>query len=263
MKCLQALFDTALPTGVCSLIVYLVDDGSTDGTTEAVEKQFPEVHIIKGTGNLYWNKGMRLAWKNAADSRKFDFYLWLNDDTFLDKEALIEIFHDYEEAKEIKNTEIIISAACRSGINTDVYSYGGRTENGPVIPNGKLQMCKYINGNAVLVPKSIHEKLGNLSDDYTHGIGDNDYGLRALQNGFLCFTTKSFVATCPPNIGIPGWCDPKVPFKNRWRLFHSVRGLNIKEYIKFRKKFWGIQWVVFTIKAYAKMISPSLYQKIS
>lgn len=260
LRCLEALSKATLPEEY-NIDIYLVDDGSTDGTGLAVEKKFPEVNVIKGTGNLFWNQGMRLAWKTAAETREFDFYMWLNDDTVLDKAALTEMFKSYEEAKKLKNKEVIITAACRSGIDNDIFSYGGRNENGPVIPNGKLQMCKYINGNAVLVPKSIYEQLGNLSNDYTHGIGDNDYGLRALQKGFLCFTTKVFIATCPPNVGIPGWCDPKLPFKKRWDLFHSVRGLNIKEYIKFRKNFWGIQWVIFAIKAYMKMISPTLYQK--
>ena len=35
--------------------IYLVDDGSTDGTSEAVKKNFPQVNIIKGDGTLFWN----------------------------------------------------------------------------------------------------------------------------------------------------------------------------------------------------------------
>ena len=45
--------------------VYLVDDGSTDGTDEAVKATFPKVNVIRGTGNLYWAKGMELAWKTC------------------------------------------------------------------------------------------------------------------------------------------------------------------------------------------------------
>lgn len=32
----------------------VVDDGSTDGTSEYLKKNFPEVKILNGDGSLYW-----------------------------------------------------------------------------------------------------------------------------------------------------------------------------------------------------------------
>ena len=48
--------------------IILVDDGSTDGTAVAVKDSHPEVNIIQGDGNLFWNRGMHLAWKSAANT---------------------------------------------------------------------------------------------------------------------------------------------------------------------------------------------------
>lgn len=241
----------------------MVDDGSTDGTGDAVEKEFPEVNVIKGTGNLFWNQGMRMSWKTAAETKEFDFYLWVNDDTILDRDGLVKILNTYGEAKIFEQNEVLITAACRAVLGKNNFSYGGRNEAGPVIPIGELQTCKYMNGNAVLIPQIIFKALGNLSNDYTHGMGDFDYGLRAAKNNFKCYTTKTYVATCPPNEGIPGWCNPENTLKKRWILLHSPLGLNIKEYNKFRKKFWKKKWMIFAIKAYSKMLSPRLYNKIS
>ncbi len=261
LQCLQTLHEATLPIDY-TFEVFLVDDGSTDGTGEVIKMEFSEVNIIKGTGNLFWNQGMRLAWKKASEIKDYDFYLWLNDDTILDKDGLERILKSYLQAKIFEQNEVLITAACRAVLGENKFSYGGRNETGPVIPNGELQKCKYINGNAVLVPKIIFKVLGNLSKDYTHGIGDFDYGLRAAKNGFKCYTTKNYVATCSPNLGIPGWCNPENSFKKRWKLLHSPLGLNIKEYNKFRKKFWGKKWMIFAIKAYSKMLSPKLYNKI-
>lgn len=47
-----------------SFSVYMVDDGSTDGTADAVSEMFPQTHVIRSEGNLFWNQGMRLAWKD-------------------------------------------------------------------------------------------------------------------------------------------------------------------------------------------------------
>src|SRR6266480_1904244 len=62
--------------------VFLVDDGSTDGTSKIVLDEFPEAKVIEGTGELYWNRGMRLAWCHALEANPA-FYLWLNDDMIL------------------------------------------------------------------------------------------------------------------------------------------------------------------------------------
>lgn len=259
LNCLESFYSSLIPSAN-KFDVFLLDDGSTDGTGEAVGERFPNINVIEGNGSSFWAGGMRLAWKTASEAKNYNFYLWLNDDTMLDPAAIEQLFFVYQKAKEIKNKETIVAGACRKAPKLDEFSYGGRNEEGPVIPNGNLQECKYINGNIVLIPNEIHKVLGNISSDYTHGIGDNDYGLRAIKNGFKCFTTRTYIATCSPNEGIPTWCNPKVSLKKRWNAFHSPLGLHIKEYIHFRKKFWGSKWMIFAVKAYLQMLSPQFYK---
>jgi len=261
LQCLRALSDSNKQADVI-LEIFLVDDGSTDGTSQAVAQYFPNVHVYNGDGSLFWNQGMRLAWEKAAEYDDYDHFLWLNDDTILDKHAL-EVLLQVDQLARSRSELWLITAACRATCESDVFSYGGRTDHGPVLPNGELQECKYINGNLVLIPKDLFLKLGNLSKDYTHGIGDNDYGLRCIEAGGKCYTTPMYVATCPPNEGIPGWCNPEVPLRKRWSLLHSPKGLNIREYNRFRKRFWGSKWMVFALKAYLKTLVPRFYGYIS
>lgn len=73
--------------------VFLVDDGSTDGTGEEVKRMFEcsnvlNGRVIKGNGNLFWAKGMRLAWETATEEGDWDAYLWLNDDAELSGNAI-------------------------------------------------------------------------------------------------------------------------------------------------------------------------------
>lgn len=261
LECLQALFDSVRHVTI-QLNVFLVDDGSSDGTSEAVNQSYPDVVTVMGDGSLFWNQGMIVAWKKAVEFTEFDFFLWLNDDTLMDKDALMVLLETDEVVRK-KNELRLITAACRASASSDVFSYGGRTDTDKVIPNGEIQECKYVNGNLVLIPKVLFSKLGYLSSNYTHGIGDNDYGLRCLELGGKCYTTAKFIATCPPNEGIPGWCNPEVPLRKRWQLLHSPQGLNIKEYNTFRKRFWGRKWVIFAMKAYIKTIIPRMYHGIS
>ena len=58
----------------------VVDDGSTDGTSEIMSKTFSEVTLLKGDGNLWWpgvtNLGVKYALKNG-----FKYIICLNNDT--------------------------------------------------------------------------------------------------------------------------------------------------------------------------------------
>ena len=77
LKCLEQLYNQ-LPLREYQVDIYLTNDGCTDGTPEAINQKYPQIHIIQGTGNLFWNRGMYLAWQEAAKN-DYDFYLWLND----------------------------------------------------------------------------------------------------------------------------------------------------------------------------------------
>src|SRR5688572_10790388 len=155
VQCLEHLFKQAGIEKQFTLNTYLVDDGSTDGTSEEVSKRFPSVNIIKGNGELYWNGGMHLAWKTAVEKKRHDFYLWLNDDTFIFPDAIQEMLACYALAGEA------IICGSTSTEKTKEFSYGGRTMDEKVlIPNGQLQECHIMNGNFVLISDAITKIVG-------------------------------------------------------------------------------------------------------
>jgi glycosyltransferase involved in cell wall biosynthesis len=90
----------------CSLHVILVDDGSTDGTSAAVLAEFSNVEILHGDGSLFWNRGMHWAFDHALKTG-YDAYLWLNDDTILFKDALINLANTYEELSNRTGTDVL------------------------------------------------------------------------------------------------------------------------------------------------------------
>ena len=74
LSCLKSVYAQAEVKDL-SLTIYLVDDGSSDGTSNAVSSAYPEVNVLFGDGNLYWNGGMNLAWRTAI-KECFDYYIW-------------------------------------------------------------------------------------------------------------------------------------------------------------------------------------------
>jgi len=99
LVCLSALKNQKLSRNL-AIEVFLLDDGSTDGTAEAVSREFPDVHMITGDGTLFWNRGMHRSF-SVAIKREFDYYMWLNDDSVLHKNALEVLLMTSQEVASV------------------------------------------------------------------------------------------------------------------------------------------------------------------
>lgn len=166
--------------------IYMVDDGSTDGTADAVAREFSDIKIVKGNGTLFWGGGMRTAWKVAIESSiNYSYYIWYNDDSILFPDALEILLGD------MSNNSIITGAFCD---DDGKVSYGGKDENNVLItPDGKLQPVYYMNGNLVLIPIDVVDNIGLIDKRLIHSGGDFEYGLRAKKNGYNVFLTTRYV----------------------------------------------------------------------
>lgn len=255
MRCLENL-QQSNPNHV-DLDVFLVDDGSTDGTGHAVRNQFPSVKVIQGTGNLYWNRGMHLAWKTAATQSDFDYFMLLNDDTFLFPNALEELLAC---ATQTYNKAVICAAFC--GEQSQVFTYGGRDKIGnPIVPNGTVQPCYSINGNCLLVSKTIFDVVGNLDPLFPHAIGDFDYGQRAMAKGFDLVTTRRFLGNCESNAMLPKWCYASVPLKERIKALYSPLGNSHPKYyfIYVKRHFGWFLAIKHICSIHLRLLIPSLW----
>jgi GT2 family glycosyltransferase len=250
------VFSQTIPEQM-ELQVFLCDDGSSDGTGQLVESLFPQVQILRGNGSLFWGGGMRAAWQFARKSGKFDFFLWLNDDTYLLDNALSDLFEDYFSLTE----PAILIGSCYDSFSKKI-SFGGAIHERKVIPDGSLREVELINGNLVLIPEVIDSVLNGISRDFTHYYGDYDYGLRAQKAGFKCFIAKKYLATCDENEAVP-WGTGDVAFKTRWKTIHHVKGLALSEYYVFLSAHKGRLSALKTVfSIYFKVLFPGAHQRI-
>ena len=259
LSCLQSLFGATMPEGY-KTEVFLVDDGSTDGTGEAVEKCFPQVTVIQGDGNLYWNKGMNLAWKNAVETFDYDFYLWLNDDVILKNESIEVLLKDFRTAGA---DNVIIAGVCQSANGMVTYGgYNSLAKKIELTPNGEIQQCEYFNGNVVLVPSAVFKRVGFLDPIFHHGQGDFDYGLKAKKSGIQSFVSSSFVGECERNKELPRWCNPRYPLLVRVKSFKSPLGGRPGSTFIFQRKYIGFVPALFHyVTIHMRLIFPSLWKK--
>ncbi|CAD7767057.1 MAG: hypothetical protein DNFNHJIP_00463 [Candidatus Argoarchaeum ethanivorans] len=241
-----------------NLDVYLVDDGSTDGTKQAVANKYKNIKILEGDGKLYWCGGMRLAWSEAMKTH-YDAYLWLNDDTLLYEGALMTLITTWKHKLAIGKGGIIVGTTCDSKIGK--ASYGGylNDSSNPIEPLEVPQRCDLINGNIVLVPNHVFERLGNLSNIYTHSMGDKDYSLRAGKKGIPIWVAPGFQGECKRN-SPPEWTLEVFPLVHRFKILHSPKGLPPREYRAYLKLRNGNRWPLYMIKLYLRVFIPQLWR---
>ena len=189
LECLRRL----MPQLSLSDKVFLVDDGSTDGTGARVRSAYPTVHVIDGDGSLYWAKGMRKAWDVAEEDGIYDFYLWLNDDVKLHDNAIEEIIRDMELAS---SPSCVVVGACEYG---GCCTYSATDANDcRIVPNGNPQRAAgWLNGNVVLVPRVVSKRIGRISSDYSHARADYDYAERLKLVNIPFFVSSHYVGICP------------------------------------------------------------------
>lgn len=205
--------------------VYLLDDGSTDGSGEAITERFPQVKVAHADGTLFWNQGMRHIWQIASDEHDYDFYLWVRSRISLKEGALTAML---ENSNFLRHKAIVVGTSVDDQGN---ISYGGRTQSNkliepdPIIP----KPCFTFDGNFVLVPRSVYKILGNLDQSYRHHFGNHDYGVRAGKNNISSVVCPGILCTCNEDKGIPKWRDASYSLKERYQFVTSPTGVPFKE----------------------------------
>ena len=239
------------------LRVFLVDDGSTDGSGQAVHDAYPDAEIIRGTGDLYWCGGMRLAFDRAQASADHDYLLWLNDDTLLGADTLVRMVSLHRRLVEGRSQDAIVVGSIVDPI-TGQPTYGGLRRIGPLPftrtlkPSDQPQRCHTLHGNCVLVPSAIAESLGNLDEALTHGRGDIDYGLRAARHGFEVWTCPGIAGTCVGN-PIGEWRNLQLPLARRLQALHDPK-YAIAEKMAVARRHYGLLWFLSPLAVYAFIV---------
>ena len=265
LACLQRLQEQVLANDV-SLTVYLTDDASSDGTAKAAATAFPDIHVYSGNGSLFWAGGMRRSWQEAVKNNP-DFYLLINDDTVLLSTAIGSLLKTYSESLLLYAKPAICVGSTKDNI-TGKTSYGGRRLvsrkkiiNYLVENNEAPAECDLGNANIMLVPRAVVEKIGILSDAYTHGIADYDYTLTAKKNGFPVLVAPGILGICEDDHG-NAWKPQNTKLKDRIKYSFSPKGLAYNEYLYFIRKHFPLHYPAAFSKLWLKTLFPFLWDTI-
>jgi len=259
LRALDSLHKQLLPAGY-SLDICLVDDGSTDGTGEAVKSVYPKIAVLKGTGDLYWAGGMRFGWEHYVKQQELDYLLVFNDDVELYSNALVSLFSAANEVATSGNDTYAITGAFKESV-TGSIAYGGVVRNsrwhplrfGKIAPTEKIQDCDTLNMNLVLISKEALKQIGFLSKDFVHAKADYDFGLRLREEGGRIVLAAGYIGECSTN-SINGTSEePGISFKERWKRLTSIKEQSPHQRALYYRRHGGFMWPIFWVLPYIRI----------
>jgi GT2 family glycosyltransferase len=236
----------------------VIDDGSTDGTADAIREQYPMVEILTGDGNLWWTGAIALGMQYAYE-RGAEFFIWLNDDCQLSKGTIDNLVSFASE-----HPGAIVGCQGVESENSDAIAFGGKFKTWKGYrfihpPANTVTPCDLLSGNLVCIPRAAIERIGYPDPKYTpHYGGDSLYLILARKAGFqLCVDTRNVVYSVPgesklyPKQWLLGQGNPLDILR---LVFVPQSGLSWRVWLKLNWEAYSVWGIVMFLKKYASIL---------
>lgn len=189
INCLESLLNQ---TGIISFEVFLIDNGSTDGSVEIFNQKYPQIPIIANDVNLGFQGGMNAGILHALKDSA-DYIMLLNNDTVADPEMLTNLFlHKPQDAALVSpaifyydNQDMLCSLG--GNYNSVFLEILGQRKKNLSLPEN-VKRFDFLPSHAWLIKTEVFQSTGLLDEIFFPIYYDDlDFCLRLMRRNYLLY----------------------------------------------------------------------------
>lgn len=188
-QCLKSIYNLQLTINNCEIIV--VDNGSTDGSPEMVEKEFPQVVLIKNKKNLGFGAGNNQGMRKA----KGDYFLLLNSDTVVKNKAPVKMAQFLNQHSKVG----VVGCKLLNQDGSDQPSFGpfpnlivagvmlfSEHWFGDLVrrSGNQIKEADWVMGAALMVKKEVFKKAGPMDEGIFMYMDETEWCYRIKKAGY-------------------------------------------------------------------------------
>lgn len=261
LACLQSIYDNP-PSEPYEIIV--VDDASTDRTSETVSARFPGVRLLRNEINRHYANSNNRAFREAQGQ-----YLYLlNNDTIVLPQALdrmLSFLRAHPKAgavgSRLLNEDGTIQWSVKSLPNPGSALFGARSVITRMFPNNPLSrkhllhldrdttepfIAGYVSSASIMIPRNVVDDVGDLDTRLSYHV-DADYCKRLDNAGYKCYYLPTATVIHLNHKG--------GTMVSRKRRFRSLVEFHVGSYIYYRKHVQQSAWEPMQIIVLAGLVA--------
>jgi len=187
-KCLDSLLSSSVKTEII-----VIDNGSTDGTIEYIQKKYPQVDLTIANENLGFAKANNIGIRKAYDQGA-DYFFLLNQDAWIEENTIEKLVEIFEQKLDAGIVSPIHLNGLKNKFDQNFAHYFANFHSVSDLYFNRLQPyyeVLFANAAAWLISRKCIETVGGFDTDLFYHYGeDSNYCNRVLYHGF-----KIYIAT--------------------------------------------------------------------
>ena len=195
--CLESLLETDYQ----KTLVFMVDNASTDGSVEHVERNYPWVHVIRNSRNYLFARGANIGIRKALEE-KVDYLFLLNPDVTVTPNCISRLAHFLDVAPDVgacqpkllfrDKPDYIQSCGCRCSLSGRGWDYRMGEKDRPDLP--AVEEVLGVTGGALFVRSTAWASTTGFWEPFGMYYEDIDFSIRLRIEGFNLACLNSAVA---------------------------------------------------------------------
>lgn len=227
-KQIEALLRQTSP--VAEIIV--VDNASTDGTSELLAARYPQVTVLSMLENSGASGALAFGLAYAALEKRHD-WVWMFDDDSMPKEDSLEtLLNGLGSLEKLEHEIGIVAPLCiheRTGsCYTPLFWRDGYVRPGPHVLRQSIWFADLVINAGTLVNRRVVENIGLPRADFFMDFFDFEYCLRARSHGYrIAVVTESKLfheIGCTREVRLPGYVNRWTDHAP-WREYYITRNM--------------------------------------